>query len=763
MDDELKQEIEQALEPEPEQELSLEDIMKEFSVQTDDTDALEKAREEMPIAQGPSLEERLKEFLPDSQETPAQTEAVPADPPAEEAVNEEDLTIPDDRLKPFLQEADEDVKRFVPNTEKAAPAIPGLTIRINPDEIKAAMKEAEPTEAATIRFEPVAAQPDEAVSEDATIPFEPVAADSIPEGAEPFSSGWEPQYETPMGEYVPPEPIVFRPRSRLHELKRKLIAGPERRYYALAEQGLGKLQAAIFLSLLIVILSFAAIAMHSLEMVQDNRMRLLVFGELFAMLLSALLGSHQILDGFASIFKGKFTPDTILGLSFLVCIADGVFCLREVRVPFCAAFCLEVTMSLIAEYQRRNTEMGQMDTLRKATRLNRVAKAPNCYEGRPGFYVTEGEVEDFMDTYDQPTAPQKMLSVYCLIAFLATAAIAAVAGVTKGVSIGLQTWSAALLAAMPATAFICQSRPAAVLERRFHKLGVVLCGWAGVKEMSVAAAIPLTDTVLFPAGSMKINGVKFYSRRDPDQVVSYAAAILNQTNNALTPLFAQLLDSRNGIHYEADTYRSYETCGAGGEVCGESVLLGTAQFLQDMGVDIPEGTRVNQAVYVAVDGELCGVFALAFGKLKGVSAGLGNLCSYRGLTPVMTSDNFLLSEGFLRSKFSVNTRRIAFPTGEERQVVACWTPSPEESVPCALTTQDGLAPMAFAITGARTLQTACNLGTVVHMLAGIVGMIMVLVLTVLQAETLLTPANLLLFHLVWCVPGILITSWARHI
>jgi len=407
--------------------------------------------------------------------------------------------------------------------------------------------------------------------------------------------------------------------------------------------------------------------------------------------------------------------------------------------------------------------MGQMDTLRKAVRLNRVAKAPDCYEGRPGFYTAQGEVEDFMDNYQATTTPERMMSWYCLFAFLASAAIAGAAGVMKGVSVGLQTWSAAMLAAIPVSAFICQTRPMAILERRLHKLGVVLCGWRGVKEMSGAAAVPLKDTDLFPHGSMKINGVKFYTRRDPDQVVAYATSVMECTGNALTPLFTRLLDSRNGIHYETSLYRSYDNGGVGGEVCEESVLLGSAQFLTEMGVEIPEGTRVNQAVYCAVDGELCAVFALTFGKLKGVSAGLSSLCGYRGLTPVMVSDNFLLTEGFLRSKFSVNTRRVAFPVGEQRQIVENWYPDEEAAVPCALTTQEGLAPTAFAITGARALRTACNWGTVLHMAAGIAGMAMVLVLTLVSGSELLTPSNLLLFHLVWAVPGLLVGSWTRHI
>ena len=181
---------------------------------------------------------------------------------------------------------------------------------------------------------------------------------------EPFSEKWEPEYDQPIGEYVPPQPIVFHPRSRLRELKRKLVAGPEKRYYELTEIGLGRLQVAIFLSLIVVLLSAGALTMYALGMVRADRMKLMVFGQILGMLLAALLGCYQILGGIGSLFKGRFTADTMLFFTFVACCVDSVFCLQQLRVPYCAAFSLEVMMSLWAEYQRRNAEMGQMDTMR---------------------------------------------------------------------------------------------------------------------------------------------------------------------------------------------------------------------------------------------------------------------------------------------------------------------------------------------------------------------------------------------------------------
>jgi cation transport ATPase len=160
-----------------------------------------------------------------------------------------------------------------------------------------------------------------------------------------------------------------------------------------------------------------------------------------------------------------------------------------------------------------------------------------------------------------------------------------------------------------------------------------------------------------------MNGVKFYGSRDPDQIVSYAAALVTTAGGSLAPLFSQLLESRSGYHYDALNLQSYPG-GVGGEVNDEAVLTGTLSFMQSMGVDMPKGTRVNQAVYVSIDGQLCGVFAISYNKVKSSSAGLTTLCAYRGLTPVMTAGDFMLTENYVRSKFGVNTRRMVFPDRE---------------------------------------------------------------------------------------------------
>ena len=87
-------------------------------------------------------------------------------------------------------------------------------------------------------------------------------------------------------------------------------------------------------------------------------------------------------------------------------------------------------------------------------------------------------------------------------------------------------------------------------------------------------------------------------------------------------------------------------------------------------------------------------------------------------------------------------------------------PDPELPV-LAMTTREELISSAYAVTGARALRTSTRLGVIIHLLGGILGMLIMLVLAILGNTELLTPTNILLYQLIWSVPGLLVTEWAR--
>ena len=729
------------------QDLDLEDIIKEFGTAEEEPNltAEEDAGEPEVLLEEPELEEE-----PVSEKEPEEIEE-------DIALDDMDLTE-DPEIAKWLEESQQEQEdlqetiRMEPvKAEDAEEGVTGDTIRLDGLRDKlAAAKTQEVRDAAPVEEEPENLE------------------DTV--RSEPFTERWEPEYDQPMGEYVPPQPIQFQPRSRLRELKRKLVAGPEKRFYDLSEKGVGKLQAAIFVSLLLVLIAAASTAMYAFGAVQENRLRLMVFGQFWVLLMSALLGSFQMIEGITDLFKKRFTLNTLLVVTFLMCCVDGVLCLKQLRVPCCAAFSLEVTMSLWGAYHRRSTEMAQMDTMRKAIRLDGVTAYPDYLDGKKGLLRTEGQVEDFMDHYAALGKWEKRLNLYGLIAMCVGLAIGVFAGVLKGItdgvmngiSVGVQVAAVSLLAAVPATAFISQSRPAWILERRLHRLGTVLCGWKGIEGLCGKAVFPIAYGDLFPVSTVRMNGVKFFGNREPEQIVAYASAVVAAEGSGLTDIFNQVLESYSGWHYEAQNLSHYANGGIGATVEDEAVLMGSATFMKEMDIEVPESSKVNYGVYIAIEGELCGLFAVSYEKTKSATAGLSTLNSYRKLHCVLTSDDFMLTHGFLKSKFGVKPKRFLLPEHEVRRQLREVVPA-EDASALLMTTAMGLAPIAYGVTGARILKTTCRLGTVLHVIGGIVGLAIMALLVWLGALDLLSPVNMFLYQLVWMLPALLITEWTRSV
>lgn len=674
------------------------------------------------------------------------------DPQRNDTPQEPSLDV-DDIMKEFsAPDWEEIVKEFSPEILDEKPTAPpaGDTIRL--DSIQESLRRQPPAEAA---------QPETAAEEaPAQPPVDNMATQRIPV-VEPFSENWEPEYEEPMGAYTPKEPIRFQSRDQARLMREKLVLGPEKRYYELIKAGMSSLRiSAALLFLLFLAAAGITLAFHW-GWIGENRTKLVVFCQLLAVLLAALLSHNRLLDGLASLFRGRFTLHTLLAITAIVCCVDALMCLGQERISCCSIFCLQTAMAQWAACHARRTETQQMDTLRKAAELTAVVKIPNYYKGAAGYVTTEGQPEAFLDRYQVPGAPEKRLHIFSAIGAFLCLALAIVTGIRIDLTAGMQVLTAGLLVLVPATAFLCMRRPEWILEKRLHKVGTVLCGWQGIKAVQKRAAVPITHGDLFPSDAIGMNGMKFYGSIDPDMVLCYAGSLIGHEGGSLKAPFDQLMASRYIRHAAVEEFGSYPG-GLSALVDGEPVAVGILEFMQQMDIDVPKEARIPGAVYAAVDGKLSGVFAIRYSRAKSASAGLRNLCDSGNVTPLFISRDFLLTGRFLREKLKVSTKALVYPEPEARTALSEATAAEDAEV-VALTVRKGLPQRSFAITGAKALRTAQNGGALIHMIGGILGLAAVAVLAYVGALELLTPVNLLLYCLLWMVPGWLITEWTRYI
>ena len=552
-------------------------------------------------------------------------------------------------------------------------------------------------------------------------------------------------------------PILF-PKNQAQELRQKLESGPEQRYRALTGKGFGRLQVGLFLSAFLFLGAAASTLLF--YQVGENRLQMLILGQILVLILSALVGFRLLLEGVREMLHGRFRLNSLLAVTFLACLADGLCCLRSGLLPFGAVFCLQMLLAQWGEYLRLQTQISRLDTLRKAQELTAVVKSRKFYQGLCAYQTRPGDPESYDEAGEMPY-PERLLCLYGLCAVVLSLVLAAATGVLYGFSHGVRTCAAALLAAAPASVFLAIARPEAVLEKKMHHLGLVLCGWKGLQTIEKRGVYPLEHRDLFPENLVKLNGVRFYGDRNPNTVVSYVAALTAADGGCLAAPFEQLRASRNARKIRVQELTSYPS-GIGGQIDGMPVIAGTMDFMEKMGVELPEGAGIPHAVYAAINQSLCAVFAGSFGRSKSTAAGLNSLCQCRQVRPVLIDCDFVLSPDFLRQKLGLELRRMQFPNYLVRMELADKKPEPDAPV-IALATKEGLAQRACAVTGGAALCSAWKAGTAVHLLGGGLGLLAVGILSLVGASALLAPYNLLLYGCVWMIPGLLISEWTQGI
>ena len=106
-------------------------------------------------------------------------------------------------------ELDEDIRLWDEEGSQESKPQPPVQDTVRLDDITKQVKQMEAASQETVRFTPVGEEAEEEV---------PPVKLQQEEKVEPFSEQWEPEYEQPIADYIPPQPIIFRPKNRLREL-----------------------------------------------------------------------------------------------------------------------------------------------------------------------------------------------------------------------------------------------------------------------------------------------------------------------------------------------------------------------------------------------------------------------------------------------------------------------------------------------------------------------------------------------------------------
>ncbi len=471
------------------------------------------------------------------------------------------------------------------------------------------------------------------------------------------------------------------------------------------------------------------------------------------LLLAALLVSRETLFAFCKdLLHLRLT-------GFSLCVAAVALSVTVAIVYDRPGFCPVCVFALLYTQRARHAEHSALGaTLRAVVSFASpmgIYDAPQLLENTDSLRRDTGNPDDFLDKLTKRNAISLTERIYASAVLPLSAGLGYLLAYQTGEPF-LLCWLLLLIGALPLSLSASLYRPFAFFAKRLSGFGGALCGWHGARIFGGRHTIILRDEDLFPKDSLSFNGMKLYGSSKAGRIISYALCALEVAESPLCNLFETALQAQLAKRSFADASRIYDD-GIGVEIGNDVVLVGTLSFMRAMGVDMPEGTRVRQAVYVSVNGELAGIFAVKYKPNNSTRTGLRDILSNRNFSVVMATRDFLLTPELIAAKYELATDAIAFPPLAERIRLSDADPN-DTAEQGALIAKDTFRAFACTIAAGRKLRIVCLLNLSLALFSGLLGFTLCALCIHWGAFSAAAPLYLIAYQLLWTAISALLSA-----
>ncbi len=515
---------------------------------------------------------------------------------------------------------------------------------------------------------------------------------------------------------------------------------------------------AVAMSLILIYLTYAASSVLPLTGALGRSPRVLCLMMLILELTVVMAGLNVFTDGMVNLFKRRPDAKSLAALSCVFTAVDAVICAvmdaGAPGLPLCAASAIGMTVAIWGEYCRCSALRRSYKVLTSSRNLFTVSgeqgitKEAALLKSRRGI---RGFIRRSLEP-DYSAGVFRLLTPMLLIASVVLGALSTLAhGAPKAV---VHAIAMCVAASSAFSVTLCFSLPYAIAARRFGQSGASVAGWPGVRDIGRSRNVIITDSDVFPKGTLELGDVRILEGAFVDKVISATASVIAASGSGLAVPFAELI-RRNG--YSISRVENFEPHDGGGMtamVDGESVFVGSAGFMNLMGVRLPRQEGQSPCVYTAVNGALVGIFTVDYLATGSVQDALVELLRSR-LEPIFALRDFNLTPDMLQQKFRIPTDTLRFPGYIERFRLSGVQPG-EGSRVAAVLAREGMAPLVEAAERGRRVHSGVRIVSWLSAVGSVFGALIMFLLCWLGAFDSASASNVILYMLLWLLPLIAI-------
>lgn len=457
-------------------------------------------------------------------------------------------------------------------------------------------------------------------------------------------------------------------------------------------------------------------------------------------------GLDIITTGIMSIVRFKLHASALIAISCLLCTIDAFLSAASVSekvVPFCVIPALTIAFTLLGSVMNARSNKIILNTA-AASKHPYVVTAEAELSGGDITLVKGRKPIDGIVRRTEEDGPDEsvfgVLTPYFVVAALVLSIIAAV--ISKDFSSFAHILSGIFVCAAPIAMLITFPMPFFISIKSLIRSGSTIAGWSGLYDIGKAKHLIVTDGDLFPKGCVKISRTRVFAGMEPERIISFAGSIISASGSAMVHPFAELMRKAGGGLMPVEAFSVHESGGLTAMIDGEDVYCGNAAFMRLMGVVLPEKYVLNNGVYIAVAGVICGVFEMEYTASDAVKSALEELVG-SDRHAIFAVRDFNITPSMLSVKFDMPTDGFDFPPYSERYAISGTEPS-EASKPAALISREGLSALVSLAGHGKMLFSRIRLSVMLSVVSAVVGMLVMFILSLSALPSVVTALSYLL-------------------
>lgn len=457
-------------------------------------------------------------------------------------------------------------------------------------------------------------------------------------------------------------------------------------------------------------------------------------------------GLDIITTGIMSIVRFKLHASALIAISCLLCTIDAFLSAASVSekvVPFCVIPALTIAFTLLGSVMNARSNKIILNTA-AASKHPYVVTAESELSGGDITLVKGRKPLDGIVRRTEEDGPDEsvfgVLTPYFVVAALVLSIIAAV--ISKDFSSFAHILSGIFVCAAPIAMLITFPMPFFISIKSLIRSGSTIAGWSGLYDIGKAKHLIVTDGDLFPKGCVKISRTRVFAGMEPERIISFAGSIISASGSAMVHPFAELMRKAGGGLMPVEAFSVHESGGLTAMIDGEDVYCGNAAFMRLMGVVLPEKYVLNNGVYIAVAGVICGVFEMEYTASYAVKSALEELVG-SDRHAIFAVRDFNITPSMLSVKFDMPTDGFDFPPYSERYAISGAEPS-EASKPAALISREGLSALVSLADHGKMLFSRIRLSVMLSVVSAVVGMLVMFILSLSALPSVVTALSYLL-------------------